>query len=99
MRLITKEMVQAIKYRENFRKGNTTVEIFNGTAFVYLFGNNIAQVSEKDIFISTCGWETNTTRERLNGILSAYGLDKINQKNFVWYINGVELNGSKTFKL
>ena len=99
MKLITQEMVQAIKDRKNFRKDNTTVEIFNGTAFVYLFGNNIAQVSDKEVFISTCGWETKTTMERLNGILSAHGLDRINQKKFVWYINGVELNGRKTFEL
>lgn len=99
MKAITREMIQAIKDGKNFRKDNTVVEIRDNVAYVYLFGNNIAQISSKDIFISTCGWETKTTMERLNGILGAYGLGRINQSKFVWYINGEELNGRKTFTI
>jgi hypothetical protein len=100
MKAITFDMIQAIKDRKNFKRTNTTIEIFNGKAFVYLFGNNIAQISDSEVFISTCGWESNTTKERLNGILQAFGLGRISQKNFVWYINGEELSrGTKTFNL
>jgi hypothetical protein len=81
MKAITFDMVQAIKDRKNFKKSNTSVEIFNGKAFVYLFGNNIAQISDTEIFISTCGWESKTTKERLNGILHAFGLGKISQES------------------
>lgn len=49
------------------------------------------------------GGGTNTTKERLNGILSAFNLWVIKQIKGVWYIingeNKEEFNGSKTFTI
>ena len=59
-------------------------------------GNIIALKDRKSgaIQITNCGWETNTTKERLNGLIQAVKghEQKIYQKNFNWYwdIDGVK---------
>jgi hypothetical protein len=35
---------------------------------LYLHGNPIIQVRLDGVYIQTCGWNTITTRERLNGL-------------------------------
>lgn len=104
MRAITREAVDAFLNAEPFNKSNTRVEIRDGEAFMYLFGNMIAHKYDGGLYITTCGWESNTTKERLNGILKAMGLGRIFQQNFVWYLNhgtedvGREFN-TKRFEL
>jgi len=68
---------------------------------MYLHGNMIAfryersmskltsSIIEPSLFISNCGYFTNTTKERLNGLTGV----KIHQKDFVWYLNDKEWNG------
>lgn len=104
MRQITKDSVEAFKNSTAFKSSNTKVEVRNKEVFFYLFDNMIAHKGiEKDgtpfLFITTCGWQTTTTKERLNGILSTYNLPKIYQKNWVWYIGNEVLNGTKTFEI
>ena len=101
MRKITEEAVNKFINKEAFKSGNTQVTIHKETAYFYLHGNNIAILDNEELFISTCGWETTTTKERLNGILlkvlgSKY---QIRQKNFIWYIKDEPLNGTKVFNL
>ena len=57
----------------------------NAVNAFYLFGNCIATLSKDELYITTCGYKTNTTKERLNGILSNLNFF-IFQKNFTWYI-------------
>lgn len=98
MRQITSNAVQAFVNGENFSRSNTSVEIRNGEAFFYLHGNMIAHRFDNSLFISTCGWRTNTTKERLNGILNAYNLPTISQVNFEWRIDGEDFTQqTKTF--
>lgn len=104
MRQITKDSVRAFKTGTPFKSSNTKVEIRNNEVFFYLFNNMIAHRGiKKDgtpfLFITTCGWQSATTKERLNGILSTYGLPTISQKNWIWYIGNKEFNGTKTFEL
>jgi hypothetical protein len=54
-----------------------------------LHGNIIAQKSNSGLTISTCGWATNTTKERLNGL---YGVNIV-QRNYEWYLNGEHWSG------
>ena len=99
MRTITQQTVSAFYEGVNFKKDNMKVENRNGGVSLYLHGNMIAHLRGLELFISTCGWETNTTKERLNGLLDKYGLGKIQQKAGKWLLNGEEFNGTKIFKL
>ncbi len=81
MRKITEESVYAFKRGYHYKKSNT--EVTPG-AF-YLHGNKIAKKRDGDVLVSDGGWQSNTTKERLNGILSSYGLAVI-QRDWNWYI-------------
>ncbi len=89
MRKIETQMQNALRNRVNWSGGNTTVFNDNeGNQFVTLHGNLIAQISNfGDIKLSSCGWQTVTTKSRLNAILDTflYGLG-VFQKDFEWYI-------------
>ena len=91
MRKIEKEMQNALRNKVNWSQSNTSVSVDNeGNQFVTLHGNLIAQISNfGDIKLSSCGWQTPTTKSRLNAILDTYlhGLS-VYQKNFDWFIGG-----------
>ena len=53
-----------------------------------LFGNCIAKWSLNRIWITSAGWKTVTTRDRLQ-ILGA----NLHVKKGIWYLNDVEWNG------
>ena len=53
-----------------------------------LFGNCIAKWSLNKIWITSAGWKTVTTRDRLQ-ILGA----NLHVKKGIWYLNDVEWNG------
>lgn len=93
MRQITKNAVNAFYNKENFNSSNTVIEHLKEphteTTFFYLFGNCIATLSKDKLYITNCGYRTNTTKERLNGILERFGF-RIYQRDFKWYIAGHE---------
>lgn len=105
MRQIEKKMVAAIKARKNFKSGNTEVTMTRNeylgtcTAMVYLHDNLIAKISfgpEKVVGQFTmAGWNTNTTRSRLN----ALGVG-VSQCNWEPYHNGkaISSKGWYTFE-
>lgn len=71
--------------------GNTEIKVEGGLVKMYLFNNLIAvrELNDKqNIKITLAGYNTNTTRERLNGLPFV----KVTQKNFTPYLNGVEIN-------
>ena len=91
MRKITSESIYAFMNGQDYRKSNMDVESrMNGrVSYMTLHGNLIAMRSDDTIFISNAGWFSNTTKDRLNGLPGV----SINQRNFVWYLNGQEWNG------
>lgn len=93
MRAITKESVQAFFGGYTLKKSNTTVD-FNGRWEMRLFGNLIAYRNSEGTFISNAGWESVTTKERLNGILARVSQERIWQKDFQWYLGDKKWNGS-----
>lgn len=99
MNKTTQQAVNAFMQGVNFKSSNTKVIIRDSGTFMYLFDNMIAHKQGNEIFLTTAGWETTTTKERLNGILKAYNLGTITQKKFVWYIGSEEFNGCRTFKV
>jgi hypothetical protein len=44
------------------------------------------------LYISDGGWQSNTTKERLNGLPNV----SVHQKNFQWYLNGEAWTGNWT---
>ena len=101
MRQITRESVKAFLNGEKFNKSNMNVTVEPNVTILKYQGNAIAYKyndPNKTISITNCGWESNTTKERLNGIIDLSGLNigKIYQKNWQWYLNGKEWNGELT---
>lgn len=93
MRKVTEQSVQAFLNRREFNSGNTCVKTENGVTVLYLHNNPIARMLEDgEIEVSNCGYETNTTKERLNGVLELADTgSKIFQKNFEWFISGTAI--------
>lgn len=97
MRTITHLAVKKFLNGENFSKDNTRVFSQNGLVQMILHGNPIAiRIYNRSIIIDNCGWFSNTTKERLNGLLYALGRIGIQQKDFKWYLDGKEWNGKET---
>lgn len=84
MRKITKQAVSAFIDGVNFTSGNTKVKSFSGYNEYYLHDNLIATKYGDAIKVSLAGWNTTTTRERLNGIPGV----NINTRNGIIYLNG-----------
>ena len=69
MRKITQQASDAFFNRGNFKGKNTYVTCFATISHLYLFNNRIARRHEGDTFFTLAGYNTATTRERLNGVL------------------------------
>jgi hypothetical protein len=92
MKLITKQSIEAFMDARPFNKSNMQVEVQPNVTILRLFGHAIAyryNDPERTLSISNCGWQTNTTKERLNAIPGV----RIQQKNWEWYLNGEKWNG------
>ena len=98
MRKIERQMLQAIvDDRSHWSKDNTRVELDEDKCChnVYLHGHRIAcyYPSMQRLHINNCGYQTNTTKSRLNTLIKfvADGTKNgIFQKNWEWYI---KING------
>ena len=97
MRKIEQQMNEAILNRKDFFKGNTSVENYiteTGAreAVVKLHGNHIATVGDT-LQISDAGWQTVTTKSRLNALLNEFAEGcYLFQKNFDWFLGDVDGN-------
>jgi hypothetical protein len=98
MRKIEAQMNAAITNGTDFRSANTNVVQADGIAVVLLHGNKIAEVGDNFVRLFDGGWQSNTTKSRLNAILSEHGLpgEGIFQKKFEWFINLRTSNGIDT---
>ena len=82
----------AISNRGNWSSSNTQVSYNENTncSSVYLHGHQIATFDHniKAVKLSSCGWQTNTTKSRLNAILDEvkWGC-KVFQKNWNWFVS------------
>ena len=96
MRKIEQLMNVAISNNhEYWSKANTSVETIDGVSYVRLHGNLIAEVDDNGIKLYDGGWQSNTTKSRLNAILSEHGIagEGVFQKDYQWFIrlyNGTE---------
>ena len=87
MRKIETEMNAAVTNRYDFKKANTTVEINDRIAEVRLHGNLIARVGDNFVQILDGGWQSVTTKSRLNALLSEFSPGtSVFQKNWEWFV-------------
>ena len=99
MRTIEENMIRAITNGKNFRSKNTTVSHDNNETTIRLCGNIIATIKGNELSVRSAGWETYTTKSRLNSILSHFNKPGISQKKFCWFVGNEKFNGEKTFNL
>jgi predicted membrane-bound dolichyl-phosphate-mannose-protein mannosyltransferase len=103
MRVIEKQMNQAITQERDWKKDNTQVINIGGVSFVYLYSNLIAMIGDTWLEIMDGGYKSATTKSRLNAILKEHGNSEyVYQKNFEWFVstkygdvefgNGIKLN-------
>ncbi len=80
-------MNHAIRQGRNFSSSNTSVQHDGAETFVYLHGNHIATVRQNSILLFDGGWQSNTTKSRLNALLDefSYGA-RVFQRNFEWFV-------------
>lgn len=90
-RTITIEAIRAFENGRNYCKSNTMVK----NDALYLWGNKIAYKENNKLFISLCGYNTVTTRERLNGLTGV----RVQSRNFTPYINDVEVSSYGTYQI
>lgn len=92
-RQISKMATNAFYSAQNFTLSNTAVRNYDNYVGLYLWGNRIASYNKTDkrVWFSLCGYNTQTTRERLR----ALGID-IRTKNGRAYYNGeqIDINAS-----
>ena len=91
MRKIEEQMNQALRTFRNWSSGNTTVTSTKEEMLVHLHGNHIATVNKADMNLTIFdgGWQSNTTKSRLNAILHefTYGDCSVIQRNFTWFLH------------
>ena len=91
MRKISLAALKAFNGRYNFSKSNTRVDVNEGSVFLYLHGNLIARKPKGEaIEITTAGWDTPTTKERLN----AFAGVRLTTRKGTLFLNDTEWDGS-----
>lgn len=90
MRKITQQAVQAFENGHNFKSNNTTVHVFEDTTILKLHDNAIATNMRGVVEINLAGWNTSTTRERLNGLLSRYNMGVRSKDGQAYLVKGTE---------
>jgi hypothetical protein len=87
MRKVTSKAIAAFNSGKNFKDGATQVEVYGNTRSLWLHGNQIAMIDSGGLLINLCGWNTPTTRERLNGLPNV----RIHTKQGQAFLNGVAI--------
>ena len=96
MRQIEQQMIDAIKQRKDWKKDNTAVYYDStiGITSVHLHCNHIASISDEEVEVYDGGWQSNTTKSRLNAIINGLcdGFTcSVYQHKFEWFITDDKL--------
>ena len=98
MRKIEAQMLQAIYNKQDWKCGNTQVSVTyfaHGDRIldrvnVFLHNSPIAQICPDSVTICDCGYQTTTTKSRINAILRELCGAGVYQKNHTWYGTAIE---------
>ena len=98
MRKIERQMNAAITREVDWKCANTEVRNVDGVSQVFLHGNLIAEVGDTWLKLFDGGWQSNTTKSRLNAILREHGRmgECVFQKKWQWFITLSTPNGLQT---
>ena len=103
MRKIEKQMCAAVQSNIDWQSGNTSVHFDpeTGVSVVRLHGNKIAEVSDNDMTIFDGGYQSVTTKSRLNALCQEFCVagEGVFQKDFAWYVRKFvgAINGQSKF--
>ena len=103
-RKIELEMNRAIQTNIDWQKDNTSVHFDpeTGVSIVRLHGNKIAEVTDTDMTIFDGGYQSKTTKARLNALCQEFCLtgEGVFQKNYQWFVRTFvgKINGQSVFK-
>ena len=103
MRKIEAQMNAAIQKNINWQSANTSVHFDpeTGVSVVRLHGNKIAEVSDTDMTIFDGGWQSVTTKSRLNALCQEFCIagEGVFQKNYKWFVRKFAgaINGKNVF--
>ena len=92
MRVIEKNMNNAIRNGKDFRSGNTSVThsinaAGQSEAIIKLHGNHIGTVTNDTLLLFDGGWQSNTTKSRLIALCYEFATGyKVFQKNWDWFV-------------
>ena len=103
MRLIEQQMIAAINNNQNWQSANTEVICQqDGVSIVYLYGSKIAEIGDDYLTLFDGGYQSNTTKSRLNALCSEYCItgEGVFQKNYQWFVRKFvgAINGQNVFK-
>ena len=92
MRKIESQMNNAISNQTNWSNANTQVTTEGDISRVFLHGNQIATIGRNYVQLFDGGYQSNTTKSRLNAILAEHGVpgEYVFQKNFKWFVRTVQ---------
>lgn len=85
MRKITREIAFAFEHGITLKIDNSRTD---GRS-LWLFDNKIAEKRADGLWVTNAGWQSNTTKERLNGLRGV----RIQQVRGQWYLNDIAWNG------
>lgn len=93
MRVIEQQMLDAVRNRKDWHSANTRVSVTHfphseraiDRINVYLHDNLIAEIDPMHVAICDCGWQTSTTKSRLNVLLKELCDAGVYQKSHRWY--------------
>lgn len=92
MRKIEQQMCYAVVNSKDWHNSNTRVMYSPSrqVSCVYLHNNLIAVVDKDTVQVYDGGWQSNTTKSRLNALINELTQGHINgvyQDKFVWYVD------------
>ncbi len=91
MRKIEKQMCAAIQNNLNWQSGNTSVHFDeeSGVSVVRLHGNKIAEIDDTSMTIFDGGWQSATTKSRLNALCTEFCIasEGVFQRNFQLFVH------------
>ena len=104
MRKIEQQMCAAVQSNKDWQSANTSVHFDpeTGISIVRLHGNKIAEISDNDMTIFDGGWQSNTTKSRLNALCTEFCVsgEGVFQKDFAWYVRKFvgAINGQNVYQ-
>ena len=90
MRKIESQMCAAVQSNKDWQSANTSVSFDpeTGVSIVRLHGNKIAEIDDTSMTIFDGGYQSNTTKSRLNALCQEFCIagEGVFQKNYQWFV-------------